>query len=190
MIIASHKPDLCARSYTAAQTEREARIVHASAPSQSDLHRLGRMEMCQRYPVDRGHVVAYDRRQGRLYRLRQAEAAAARARAAQEAAVAATAPTPTSNPTPAPPAPAQAATATGSGLMGCIISRESGGNPQAVNPSGHYGIAQWAPSTWIAQGGGKYGPSPLDATAAQQEQILAAALAAGDANAWLPYDGC
>ena len=76
-------------------------------------------------------------------------------------------------PAPAPaPAPAAApasasasasaprqATASGSysGASGsyaaCVIARESGGNSQVMNGSGHYGLYQFSASTWQAYGG-------------------------------------
>lgn len=34
-----------------------------------------------------------------------------------------------------------------------IAQRESGGNPNAVNPSGYYGLFQFSPSTWASVGG-------------------------------------
>jgi peptidoglycan hydrolase-like protein with peptidoglycan-binding domain len=80
--------------------------------------------------------------------------------------------------------------ASGSGLVGCIISHESGGNSGAVNPNGHYGLGQWAQSTWIADGGGRYASTPLGATAAEQKQIIEEQVAAGNSGQWTNYDGC
>lgn len=75
-----------------------------------------------------------------------------------------------------------------SALARCIIERESGGNPQAVN--GQYeGIAQWSPSSWIGGGGGRFAPTPLGATYAEQVIILNDMLPA-QAGQWTPYDGC
>lgn len=34
-----------------------------------------------------------------------------------------------------------------------IAQRESGGNPNAVNPAGYYGLFQFSPSTWASVGG-------------------------------------
>jgi peptidoglycan hydrolase-like protein with peptidoglycan-binding domain len=80
--------------------------------------------------------------------------------------------------------------ASSSGLVGCIISRESGGNAGAVNPNGHYGLGQWAQSTWLADGGGRYASTPLGASAAEQEQIIREQVAAGNSGQWTNYDGC
>jgi hypothetical protein len=71
----------------------------------------------------------------------------------------------------------------------CVIERESGGNPQVMNSSGHYGLFQFSYSTWVGYGGV---PSEFgDATVAEQEQVFATALASpnGEDN-WAPYDGC
>jgi Transglycosylase-like domain len=71
----------------------------------------------------------------------------------------------------------------------CVISRESGGNPQVMNASGHYGLYQFSYSTWVA-----YGGNPADfghASVAEQNQVFANAMATpgGEGN-WAPYDGC
>ena len=93
---------------------------------------------------------------------------------------------------PVQSAPAQAAPAAtysgGSGLQQCIISRESGGNSQVMNGSGHYGLYQFSASTWQAYGGsaGSFG----NASVAQQNQVFNNAIAAGGASNWTPYDGC
>ena len=71
----------------------------------------------------------------------------------------------------------------------CVVERESGGNPQVMNSTGHYGLFQFSYSTWVA-----YGGNPADfghATIAEQEQVFANALASpGGENNWAPYDGC
>lgn len=51
---------------------------------------------------------------------------------------------------------AQAAPAGNSSMdahLRVIAQRESGGNPNAVNPSGYYGLFQFSPSTWASVGG-------------------------------------
>jgi Transglycosylase-like domain/LysM domain len=76
-----------------------------------------------------------------------------------------------------------------SGFEQCVISRESGGNPQVMNSSGHYGLFQFSFSTWVGYGGapGAFG----DASAAQQEAVFATAMASpGGEDNWAPYDGC
>ncbi len=85
---------------------------------------------------------------------------------------------------------AQTSSAPASGLTSCIISRESGGDPSAVNASGHMGEGQWDESTWLADGGGAYGATPLDASASEQQQVIASQVAAGNTGQWTNYDGC
>ena len=93
---------------------------------------------------------------------------------------------------PAQSAPAQAVPAANysgsSGLQQCIISRESGGNSQVMNGSGHYGLYQFSASTWQEYGGsaGSFG----NASVAEQNQVFNTAIAAGGASNWTPYDGC
>jgi LysM repeat protein len=94
-------------------------------------------------------------------------------------------------------APVQATTATSSSYSGgapggsfgaCVIARESGGNAQVMNSSGHYGLYQFSASTWEA-----YGGSAADfghASVAEQNRVFANALAQGGQSNWSPYDGC
>jgi hypothetical protein len=70
----------------------------------------------------------------------------------------------------------------------CVVSRESGGQAQIMNSTGHYGLYQFSASTWA-----EYGGNPADfgnASVAQQNQVFANALAAGGESNWAPYDGC
>ena len=94
-------------------------------------------------------------------------------------------------------APAQAAPAAASSYSGgtpggsfaqCVIARESGGNAQVMNSSGHYGLYQFSESTWVAYGGsaGDFG----HASAGEQNQVFSNALAQGGQSNWSPYDGC
>ena len=79
-------------------------------------------------------------------------------------------------------------TAGDSSFQACVIQRESGGNPQVMNSSGHYGLYQFSESTWV-----EYGGNPADfgnASAAEQNQVFDNAIAAGGENNWAPYDGC
>jgi LysM repeat protein len=101
---------------------------------------------------------------------------------------------PSSTPAPAPaPAPQPTGSLSGpwpGGAFGnCVVERESGGNPQVMNASGHYGLYQFSFSTWVA-----YGGNPADfghASVAEQEQVFLNAMATpGGANNWAPYDGC
>jgi LysM repeat protein len=83
----------------------------------------------------------------------------------------------------------EASTATPGGAFGaCVIAAESGGNPQIVNSTGHYGLYQFSEATWV-----EYGGSAADfghASVAEQNQVFANALAAGGESNWAPYDGC
>lgn len=70
----------------------------------------------------------------------------------------------------------------------CVIARESGGQSQVMNGSGHYGLYQFSASTWAA-----YGGSSADfghASVAEQNQVFSNALAAGGQSNWSAYDGC
>jgi Transglycosylase-like domain len=73
-------------------------------------------------------------------------------------------------------------------FQACVIERESGGNPQAMNGAGDYGLYQFSYSTWAA-----YGGDPADfghASVAEQNQVFATAMADGGEDNWAPYDGC
>lgn len=77
----------------------------------------------------------------------------------------------------------------GSGLAGCIVQRESGGNSQDV--SGQYsGLANWSQEAWAQDGGTQYAASPTGATPSQQMSVLNSALASGNASQWTQFDGC
>jgi LysM repeat protein len=70
----------------------------------------------------------------------------------------------------------------------CVISRESGGDAQVMNGSGHYGLYQFSYSSWVAAGG-----NPADfgnASVAEQNQVFATAYASDGTSPWAPYDGC
>ena len=76
----------------------------------------------------------------------------------------------------------------GGSFQSCVIARESGGNSQVMNSTGHYGLYQFSASTWAA-----YGGSPAafgNASVAEQNQVFANAIAAGGRSNWSPYDGC
>jgi Transglycosylase-like domain len=76
-----------------------------------------------------------------------------------------------------------------SAFQSCVIARESGGNPQVMNSTDHYGLYQFSYSTWVA-----YGGSPADfghASVPEQNQVFANAMAApGGEDNWSPYDHC
>jgi len=83
-------------------------------------------------------------------------------------------------------APAEPAAA--GSFQECVISRESGGDPQVMNGSGHYGLYQFSYSAWVAAGG-----NPADfgnASVAEQNQVFATAYATDGTSPWAPYDGC
>jgi LysM repeat protein len=88
-------------------------------------------------------------------------------------------------------APVQSSTVSTAGdssFQACVIARESGGNSQVMNASGHYGLYQFSASTWAA-----YGGNPADfghASVAEQNQVFNNAIAAGGQSNWAPYDGC
>jgi nucleoid-associated protein YgaU len=94
------------------------------------------------------------------------------------------------------PAPAQHATpvaaSSGSGAPGsfqsCVITRESGGNPSAVNASsGAGGLYGFLPSTWQALG---HSGLPENASVAEQNQAFQQEYAQSGGSAWSAYDGC
>ena len=69
-----------------------------------------------------------------------------------------------------------------------MVERESGGNAQVMNSSGHYGLYQFSESTWES-----YGGSASDfghASVSEQNRVFSNALAAGGQSNWSPYDGC
>jgi LysM repeat protein len=73
-------------------------------------------------------------------------------------------------------------------FQSCVISRESGGDAQVMNASGHYGLYQFSYSTWAS-----YGGNPADfghASTAEQNQVFDTALSEGGEDNWAPYDGC
>jgi phage tail protein X len=70
----------------------------------------------------------------------------------------------------------------------CVIARESGGNSQVMNSSGHYGLYQFSAGTWAA-----YGGSSADfghASVSEQNRVFNNAMAQGGQSNWSPYDGC
>jgi hypothetical protein len=76
-----------------------------------------------------------------------------------------------------------------SSFQACVIARESGGNSQVMNSSGHYGLYQFSYSTWVEYGGS--GADFGHASVAEQNQVFANAMATpGGEDNWSPYDGC
>jgi LysM repeat protein len=88
---------------------------------------------------------------------------------------------------PAASTSAAPVTSSTSSFEQCVISRESGGDPEASN-GGYWGLFQFSASTWAA-----YGGNPADfggASAAEQEQVFDNAVARGGESNWAPFDGC
>jgi LysM repeat protein len=95
----------------------------------------------------------------------------------------------------AQPAPSPAASVSTAGMAAfesCVISRESGGNPHAVNPtSGAGGLYQFLPSTWAALGYASAFPGGAQtAPVSVQRAAFAKLYAEAGASPWRPYDGC
>jgi hypothetical protein len=86
-------------------------------------------------------------------------------------------------------APVQQASYSGSGgFQSCVIQRESGGNPSAVNASsGAGGLYGFLPSTWQALG---HSGLPENASVAEQNAAFAQEYAQSGGAAWSAYDGC
>lgn len=93
-----------------------------------------------------------------------------------------------------PPAPAagNVGTAGMPAFESCVISHESGGNPQAVNSaSGAGGLFQFLPSTWAALGyASSYPGGAQTAPASVQEAAFEKLYAEAGTSPWAPYDGC
>lgn len=90
-------------------------------------------------------------------------------------------------------APAQPAHYSGgSGFQACVIARESGGNPSAVNPSsGAGGLYQFLPSTWASLGyASSYPGGAQTAPVSVQNAAFAKLYAEAGTSPWAPYDGC
>jgi len=86
-------------------------------------------------------------------------------------------------------APAQESSYSGSGgFQSCVIQRESGGDPSAVNASsGAGGLYGFLPSTWQALG---HSGLPENASVAEQNAAFAQQYAQSGGSAWSAYDGC
>jgi LysM repeat protein len=102
--------------------------------------------------------------------------------------VAATA-APSATPAYAQSAPEVSSSGAENGSFGqCVIARESGGNAQVMNSTGHYGLYQFSASTWAA-----YGGSAADfghASVSEQNAVFNNAVASGGQSNWSAYDGC
>jgi hypothetical protein len=94
-----------------------------------------------------------------------------------------------SAPSAGPPssAPTTNAGAAPASFRACVIQHESGGDPQVMNGSGHYGLYQFSASTWAAAGG-----NPADfghASVAEQNRVFQKAYAQWGTKPW-SGDGC
>jgi Transglycosylase-like domain/LysM domain len=88
----------------------------------------------------------------------------------------------------APASSGAVSTAGMSAFEQCVIARESGGNAQVMNASGHYGLYQFDLSTWVSGGG-----NPADfghASVAEQQRVFSAVYVARGVQPWQPSDGC
>lgn len=73
-------------------------------------------------------------------------------------------------------------------FQACVIARESGGDPTAVNPSsGAGGLYGFLPSTWASLG---YSGLPEYAAVAVQNAAFEKLYAEDGTSPWAPYDGC
>jgi LysM repeat protein len=98
-----------------------------------------------------------------------------------------------SDPAPAPQSQPQSVGTGGlSAFESCVISHESGGNPEAVNPSsGAGGLFQFLPSTWASLGfAGSYPGGAQTAPVSVQEAAFNKLYAEAGTSPWAPYDGC
>lgn len=75
-----------------------------------------------------------------------------------------------------------------SGIEQCIITRESGGQSQVMNSSGHYGLFQFDYGTWVSGGGN--GADFGHASVGEQQRVYENVYAARGAEPWAPSDGC
>jgi hypothetical protein len=75
-----------------------------------------------------------------------------------------------------------------SGYQSCVVARESGGQSQVMNSSGHYGLYQFDYGTWVSGGGagGDFGK----ASVAEQNRVFASVYAARGTQPWSPSDHC
>jgi hypothetical protein len=97
-----------------------------------------------------------------------------------------------SDPPQAAAAPVAGPAVAASGFEACVISRESGGNPAAVNPSsGAGGLFQFLPSTWASLGFAASYPGGAQ-TAPPSVQVAAFWKLFNEAGTspWAPSDGC
>ena len=91
-------------------------------------------------------------------------------------------------PAPAAAAPSQSYSGASGSFEQCVIQRESGGDPAAVNgSSGAGGLYGFLPSTWASLG---YSGAPQNASPATQREAFQKAYAQSGSAPWSTYDGC
>ena len=75
-----------------------------------------------------------------------------------------------------------------SGFERCVVIRESSGDSQVMNSTGHYGLFQFDLPTWISGGGnpGDFG----HASVAEQNRVFTNVFAMRGVEPWRPSDGC
>jgi hypothetical protein len=187
----------CAKVFTVSTGERAAKRIYSGTKpvTRHDLRVLGYIERCQRNPAAKRFVREYDRRHAHRHAARIAAAKAVAAKAATAAQAAQTRRPHLSTEAQGQPSQPQTQPQPAAGevaisaLEACIIQHESGGNPQATN--GQYeGLGQWSPAAWAEDGGTRYAPTPLGASAAVQEAVLSSEGAAGMEQQQGQYDGC
>lgn len=170
--VVTHEPDMSVRTAAVFRAASTDRTLIADRAELGARHKYASI-------LTHGAVVAraayyIDRRRAREQARDRAEAAAAQVAQVQAQSVI----TAASYSGPYP----------GGAFGACVVARESGGNAQVMNASGHYGLYQFSAATWAA-----YGGNPADfghASVAEQNQVFSNALAAGGESNWAPYDGC
>jgi hypothetical protein len=73
-------------------------------------------------------------------------------------------------------------------FQACVIRAESGGDPNVMNSSQHYGLYQFDYGTWVSGGGN--GADFGHASVAEQNRVFANVYAARGTEPWSPSDHC
>jgi LysM repeat protein len=99
---------------------------------------------------------------------------------------------PPSRATSATSAPTTSYTASPGSFQACVISRESGGDPEIVNgSSGAGGLYQFMPATWAELGyAAEYPGGAQTAPVSVQNAAFEQLYAEDGASPWAPSDGC
>lgn len=75
-----------------------------------------------------------------------------------------------------------------SAFEACVIGRESGGKPEVMNGSGHWGLYQASEQLWVAYG--EPASTWGNGSGIEQQAWFHRVIAAGGASNWRPYDHC